>query len=228
MNNKDESAAYYPVFLKVKGRKCLVVGGGQVALRKVKALLEQGADVEVISPDLCPELAQLAGKEEIKVSQHACQSGDLAGAFLAIAATDDARINRQVAAEAQSAAILVNVVDDAENSDFIVPSCLHRDGLTIAVSTFGQSPALARKVRARLEEEITEHYGALTRLIGEVRAEIKQEGARIEDERWQEALDLDLLLELLENGERDKARAVLLSRLKAKQIQTPGADCHAD
>ncbi len=209
--------AYYPVSLNVRGRKCVVVGGGEVAQRKVKVLLEHGADVEVISPDLCPELAQLAESGEIGVRNHAYETGDLAGSFLAIAATGAAVINRQVAAEARSKEILVNVVDDAEYSDFIVSSYLRRDGLTIAVSTSGQSPALARKIRTRLEKEITDQYGILTRLIGEVRAETKRERMKIADDQWQESIDIDLLLELLKKGEREKAKSILLSRLKEKQ-----------
>jgi len=214
MKKKDAVVAYYPVSLNIRGRKCVVAGGGEVALRKVKALLEHGADVEVISPDLCPELVRLGESGEISVHNHAYETGNLAGAFLAIAATDDVETNRRVAKEARRKAILVNVVDDAVNSDFIVPSYLRREGLTVAVSTAGQSPALARKIRTRLEKEITDQYGALARLIGEVRAEIKQEGKKIEDNRWQEALDVDLLLGLLQKGEREKAKALLLSRLK--------------
>jgi len=214
MKKKDDIIAYYPVSLNIGGRKCVVVGGGEVALRKVKVLLEHGADVEVISPDLCPELARLAESGEISTRNHAYETGDLASAFLSIVATDDAEINRQVAKEARSKAIMVNVVDDAENSDFILPSYLRRDGLTIAVSTSGQSPALARRIRTRLEEEITDQYGTLTRLIAEVRAETKREGIKIADDHWQEALDIDLLLELLKKGKMEKTKAILLSRLK--------------
>ena len=214
---KKDTTAYYPISLNISGRKCVVVGGGEVALRKVRALLEHDANVEVISPDLCPELAQLSASERISVHNHGYETSDLAGAFLAIAATNDVEINQQVAEEARSKVILVNVVDDAENSDFIVPSYLRRGGLTIAVSTSGQSPALARKIRTRLEKEITKQYGPLTHVIGEVRSEIRREGMRIEDDRWQEALNLDLLLELLKKGEREKAKAILLSRLKKKQ-----------
>jgi len=217
MKKKDDVIAYYPVSLNIGRRKCVVVGGGEVALRKVKALLEHGASVEVISPDLCPELARLAESGKISVRNHAYEMGNLTGAFLAIAATDDGEINQQVAKEARSKSLLVNVVDDAENSDFIVPSYLRRDGLTIAVSTSGQSPALARKIRTRLEKEITDQYGTLTRLIGEVRSEIKREGIKIKDDHWQEALDLDLLLELIKKGEREKAKAILLSRVKEKR-----------
>ena len=139
MKRKREGViAYYPVSLNIVGRKCIVAGGGEVALRKVKVLLEHGAEVEVISPDLCPELARLAESGEISVCNHAYEMGNLAGAFLAIAATDDAKINRQIAAEARSKAILVNVVDDAVNSDFIVPSYLRRMVLLL------QSPPLAK------------------------------------------------------------------------------------
>ena len=216
MKKKDDVIAYYPVSLNIEGRRCMVVGGGQVALRKVKTLLHHGANVEVISPDPCPELARLAESGEISVCNNTYETGDLAGAFLAIAATDDSMINQRVAEEARSKSVLVNVVDDAENSDFIVPSYLRRDALIISVSTSGRSPALAQKIRTRLEKEFTKQYGTLTRVIGEVRSEIRREGIKIEDNRWQEALDLDLLLELLKKGQMEKAKAILLSRLKEK------------
>ena len=217
MKKKDQVIAYYPVSLNISGRKCVVVGGGQVALRKVRALLEHGADVEVISPDLFPELAQLATSGKIKALNRAYRLGDLVNASVAIAATDDGELNRQVAKEARSKAVLVNVVDDVENSDFIVPSCLRRGELTIAVSTAGRSPALARKIRTRLEKELDNEYTSLIRLIGEVRAEVKREGMKIDGDRWQEALDLDLLLELLKRGDEEKAKAILLSHLKEAQ-----------
>jgi len=216
MRKEDQMPAYYPVSLNISGRKCVVVGGGQVALRKAKALLEHGADVEVISPDLCPELVQLAGSGEIRVLAREYQPGDLKKAFVAIAATDDSEINQRVVAEARKDAVLVNVVDDAENSDFIVPSYLRRGEVTIAVSTSGRSPALARKIRTRLEKELGDEYASLIHLIGEVRAEVKREGMKVDGDRWQKALDLDLLLELISRGDGEKARAILLSNLKSK------------
>ncbi len=216
MRKEDQMPAYYPVSLNISGRKCVVVGGGQVALRKAKALLEHGADVEVISPDLCPELVQLAGSGEIRVLAREYQPGDLKKAFVAIAATDDTEVNQRVVTEARKDAVLVNVVDDAENSDFIVPSCLRRGEVTIAVSTSGRSPALARKIRTRLEKELGDEYASLIHLIGEVRAEVKREGMRIDGDRWQKALDLDLLLELISRGDGEKARAILFSNLKSK------------
>ncbi|MFH1169067.1 MAG: bifunctional precorrin-2 dehydrogenase/sirohydrochlorin ferrochelatase [Chloroflexota bacterium] len=211
--NKPVSA-YYPVFLNISRRRCLVVGGGQVALRKARALLDCGADVTVVSPDLCPELAQLAESGQMRVINREYRRGDLEGMFLAVAATDDTAANRAVAEEARRSAVLVNAVDDAAVSDFIVPSCLRRGDITIAVSTAGRSPALARKLRTRLEEEFGPEYAALAVLIDEVRAEAKRTGIASDGDGWQQALDLEKLSDLVRRGEGEKARALLLSKLK--------------
>jgi len=209
----NHGLAYYPMFLKISRKKCVVVGGGWVARRKVRALLEYGAGVEVISPDPCPELNKLGETGEIKVLRRRYQSGDLQGAFLAIAVTDNRALNRQVVKEAKDKAVLVNVIDDLENSDFIVPSYVRRGALTIAVSTAGRSPALARKIRTRLEKELGDEYASLVRLVGEVRAEVRRQGIKVTGDDWQEALDLDLMIDLLKRGDDQKAKAVLLDNL---------------
>ena len=219
MSERERAPACYPVFLNVSGKRCVVVGGGQVALRKVRVLLECGASVEVISPELCSELAELAEHGQIGVCYRYYQPGDLKDAFIAIAATDNNDINLQVVKEAQRNAVLVNVVDDAENSDFIVPSHLRRGDITIAISTAGRSPALARKIRARLEKDFGEEYAALALLINEVRAEVKRQRIKVDGDAWQEALDLDLLCDLLRRGDREKGRAILLNALKTRQKQ---------
>ena len=210
---KKASQEFYPIFLKIKGKRCIVVGGGEVARRKVKALLECGAGVEVISPDPCREINQLVEAGEVKLLRRGYQPGDLQGALIAIAATDDSRINRQVVKEAQEKAVLVNVADDAEDSDFILPSYLRRGALSIAVSTGGVSPALARKIRTRLEKDFGDEYASLVRLVGEVRAELKRQKVKFSGDDWQVALDLDFMLDLLKKGEEKKARAFLLERL---------------
>jgi len=214
---KDQGITYYPVFLNVNGKKCVVVGGGQVALRKVRVLLEHGADVEVIGPGLCPALVRLAESGEIHALTREYQEGDLKNAFVTIAATDNSDINQRVVMEARRSAVLVNVVDDAGNSDFIVPSYLRRGDVTIAVSTGGKSPALARKIRSRLEKELGDEYALLACLIGEARDEVRQQGIKLDGDSWQEAIDLDLLIDLLRKGERERAKATLLSNLKTKQ-----------
>lgn len=207
--------SYYPVFLNVNGRKCVVIGGGQVAWRKVKGLLECGAEVEVISPDLCPELSMLTENGQITLLRRSYQPGSLKGALVAVAATDDDNINREVTREARQEGILVNVVDDIQESDFIAPSRLQRGNITIAVSTSGSSPALARKIRAILEKFFGEEYAELAALVEEVRAELKRQHIKVNSEGWQQALDLDLLVDLLKKGKREKAKSTLLKNLKS-------------
>lgn len=216
MKKANRALVYYPMFLNIIGKKCVVVGGGRVALRKVRALLEHGANVEVISPDLCPELNELAQKGRISILPRHYQPGDLHKAFMAIAATDNRGINQQLVKEARREGVLINVADDPENSDFIVPSYAYRGGVTIAISTAGTSPALARKIRTRLEQELGDEYISLVRLIGEVRAEVRRRGIKVTGDDWQEALDLDLMIDLLKRGDVEKARAILLDKLKAE------------
>ena len=213
----NHGLAYYPMFLKISRKKCVVVGGGRVALRKVRALLEYGASVEVISPDPCPELIELAERGQIRILHRHYQPGDLRKAFVAIAATDNSALNQQVVKEAKDKAVLVNVADDAESSDFILPSYVRRGDMTIAVSTAGRSPALARKIRTRLEKELGDEYASLVCLISEVRAEVRRQGIKVTGDDWQEALDLDLMIDLLKRGDDQKAKAVLLDNLKARQ-----------
>jgi siroheme synthase-like protein len=221
MKRDNQVPRYYPIFLNIRGKRCVVVGGGAVALRKVKALLEHEASVKVISPELCPELSQLAKSRAIQVLQRNYNGRDLQGVFIAIAATDDDEINNKVAEEARAKGVLVNVVDDSEHSDFIVPSQLRRGDITIAVSTAGKSPALARKIRTRLEKDFGTEYASLALLVDEVRSELKGQGIKINGYGWQEAIDLDVLIELLRAGQNEKAKATLLANLeRLRQTKT--------
>jgi siroheme synthase-like protein len=219
MKKAEQDPSYYPISLNISGKKCVVVGGGQVAWRKVEALLTCGADIVVISADLCPELAELETSGQIAVLPWRYQQGDLQKAFMAIAATDSSDINQQVVNEARQNSVLVNVVDDLAKSDFIVPSCLRRGRVAIAVSTDGKSPALARKIRTRLEKDFGEEYASLVNLISEVRAEVKRQGIRVSGDDWQKALDLDLMIDLLKRGDTEKARTVLLDNLHLDDVK---------
>jgi precorrin-2 dehydrogenase/sirohydrochlorin ferrochelatase len=218
MKGKNQRLPYYPVSLDISGKRCVVVGGGQVARRKVGALLACGADIKVVSAEPGPELAALEESGRIAVIHRHYRPGDLQKAFIAIAATDSSDINQQVVKEARQEAVLVNVVDDPGNSDFIVPSCVRRGSVAIAVSTDGRSPALARKIRTRLEKEFGEEYASLVNLVGEVRTEVKRQGIEVSGDGWQEALDLDLMIDLLKKGDAEKARAVLLDNLKKASV----------
>lgn len=140
---------------------------------------------------------------------------------MVIASTSDGEINRQVAEEAREKKILVNVVDDPEQSAFIAPSYLRRGALTIAVSTAGKSPALARKIRTRLEKDFGDEYASLALVICEIRTELRRQGIKVNGDTWQEAIDLDVLTQMLKGGQREKAKATLLTNLeRLRQTKT--------
>lgn len=212
---KIKPLTYYPAFINIQDKKCVVVGGGEVALRRVRTLLQCGGRVTVVSPAIHPELVSLAEDGMIHLTNREYEPQDVEGAAIVIAATDAKEINCKVAREARKMGAFVNVVDDPEESDFIVPSHLKRGGLTIAVSTSGKSPALARKIRTKLEMDFGEEYDVLVSLVEEIRAELKRQGRSFPPETWQKALDLNLLADLLRRGNREKAKAVLHERLKS-------------
>jgi siroheme synthase-like protein len=210
---------YYPLFLNVQTKKCIVIGGGLVALRKVKSLLEHRADITVISPYHCKGIDDLFTGGKIRVLRRKYQVGDLEGTLLAVAATGDKDLNKKIVKEAKKNKVLLNVVDDPELSDFIVPSVLHRGDISIAVSTGGKSPALAQKIRSRLETHIADEYSALALLVNDVRTELKQKGIKFSGISWQDALDLDSMVELLRKGDKAGARSILLSRLNKSKLK---------
>lgn len=191
-----------------------------MALRKVKMLLEHNADIEVISPVLCSKLQELADNEQIHVIRRQYQKGDLRGATIVVSATDNADTNREVIKEARKSNILINVVDNPEESDFIVPSYLRQGNISVAISTGGRSPALARKIRTILERELGGEHSPLLELIDEVRAEVKSLRLNISGDAWQESLDLDLLNKTLKNEGKQAAKSVLINRLKKAQKAT--------
>ena len=205
---------YYPVSLDVSGKRCVVVGGGDVALRKVNVLLEHEAIVQVISPELCPELEDLFIAGRIIAAKRPYADGDLAGAFVVISATDDVEANRKVAAEAEKLGVLINVVDTPNLSNFIVPSHLRRGDLTVAVSTGGRSPALAHRIKEELENIFGDDYAALLALVGQVRSELRQNGITATGEDWQRALDINMILTLIREGKTDEAKQQLMESLE--------------
>lgn len=209
--------AYYPVFLNIEGKKCVVVGGGEVAERKVKALLDHGAGIVVISPSITQELHRLKEEGAIKVCPRDFRPGDLKDAVLVIAATDSPQVNTLVSHEGQAERILVNVVDNPADSNFIVPSLLRRGELSIAISTGGRSPALARKIRTELERKFPPEYASLTSLLAEVRQELKSRGKQVAAEAWQKYIDIDLLIGMLKQNRFGEARSRMLCALAGEE-----------
>ena len=215
---------YYPVYLNITGRRAVVIGGGEVAGRKVAQLAASGADVTLVSPDATPELERLASEGRVRWIRRTYAPGDLAGAWLAVAATGDPDLHRAVHAEAEREKTLLNVVDVAELCGFIAPSIVRRGPVTIAVSTGGASPALARKLRELMGgDQNPAHYDhdAFCRCIewadaadalADVRAELKAQGRNAPPEAWQEAMDGELL-DLVRAGKGGEARQRLRTAL---------------
>ncbi len=165
---------YYPVFWNIAGKKCVVVGGGDVAARKVTRLLDCNAKVCVVSPGLVPELEELKRNRLIDHVNDAYESKYLNGAVLVIGATDDEKINDAISKDAKEKNLPVNIVDDPQKCDFILPSLIERGDLTIACSTGGQSPALARYLREELELVYGEEYAVLASILGQLRAKMEK------------------------------------------------------
>lgn len=214
---------YYPVLLDLDDKLCVVVGGGRVAERKVRSLLQVGALVKVISPQLTQSLSRLKERGKIIHSQRFYRSGDLHRAFLAIAATDDRRANERVFSQALRQKIPVNVVDDPAHSSFIVPSLVQKGDLLIAISTSGQSPALARALRQKLQKEIGAEYIYLLKLLGAVRKKILSLGLGQKRNQiiFRKLAGKDLLLLIRKNdytGLENRMKTLLGSGFSLKEL----------
>tara|TARA_B100000035_G_scaffold173954_1_gene148415 strand:- start:456 stop:1079 length:624 start_codon:yes stop_codon:yes gene_type:complete len=170
---------FYPIYLDVKDKKCIIVGGGKVAYRKVCSLKEAGAEVVVVSPETCPEIAN---EEGLTLVKNDYDESILDGALLVIAATDNDAVNKKAALDARKRNIIVNVVDRPELCSFIVPSTINRGDLCISISTGGASPAVAKSVREELEvvfgSEYEEYLNLLTKMRSIAMSDIKDSAKR--------------------------------------------------
>jgi precorrin-2 dehydrogenase/sirohydrochlorin ferrochelatase len=201
----------YPVNLVLDGRRCLVVGGGKVALRKVEGLVACGGRVTVVAPRINPELAMLS---EVMIEQRPWRPEDLDGMWLVIAATDDPAVNRAVYDAGQRAGVWVNGADDPANCSFTLPSVVRRGDLQVTVSTGGRSPALSTWLRRRLEGEIGPEYAVLLDLLATEREGLKAAGVSTEGLDWRSALDSDML-DLIRTGDLAHARERLQTCLSS-------------
>jgi uroporphyrin-III C-methyltransferase / precorrin-2 dehydrogenase / sirohydrochlorin ferrochelatase len=205
----------YPISLEIAGRRCVVVGGGMTAEHKARGLLEAGADVTVIASRFTSGLEELKRRGLLKLIQKAYSPGDLEGAFLAIAATDDPVTNAAIFHEAEERHVLLNAVDDIEHCHFAAPSIIRRGDFMLAISTGGKAPALAKRLRAELSKQFGPEYAVLIDVLGEVRAEaIVRREVNFETwaARWQEALEGDLL-ELVRSGRIEEAKHLVRDAL---------------
>ncbi len=207
---------YLPIFLDLKGKSCALIGGGEVAARKVNLLLKAGARVTVYTPELGPILAGMVQEGRIQHHKTVFEPSLLDDCVLAIAATDDKAVNRQVYEAATARRIPVNVVDQPALCTFILPSIIDRSPVIAAVSTSGASPVLARLIRARLETLIPAAYGRLGRLVAEFRDAVKQRFQHPQARRrfWEDVLQGPIAERML-SGQEDSAREALQKRLDA-------------
>ena len=166
---------FYPAFIDLTGRRCLVVGGGPVGTEKTEKLLDAGADVRLVSPQITPRLAALVAANVIgEFHRRGYETADLDACLLVIAATADAEVNREVWQDAEARTMLVNVVDVPPLCNFIVPSIMRHGELAVAVSTGGASPVVARTVRERIQAEIGPEWGELVALMRQTREGLKE------------------------------------------------------
>ena len=197
---------YYPVYIELREQPCIVIGGGKLAEEKVWGLLAVQAKVTVISASLTAGLLQLVEDGQVTHIPRAYQYSDLANAFMVICATDQSEINRQVWEEASASHKLVNVVDDTPHCNFIAPAILRNGDLTIAISTSGKAPALAVRLKERLQKELGTEYAHFLELAGHLREPLARHipdfGTR--KKLWYELVDSDVL-ELLSQGNETAA-----------------------
>lgn len=163
---------YYPIFLDVRHRHCLVVGGGSVGVRKAVTLLDCGAAVTVVSPRISDKLTELSQNESLIIEKRPFKLSDLKDKFLVIGATDNQELNRQIHAESERLDILCNIADQPEECNFILPSIVKKGDLVIAISTTGKSPAFAKKLRKDLEKQLGNEYAAFLELMGAIRKKL--------------------------------------------------------
>lgn len=213
MKSERSSRPLYPVNLDISGKRCLVVGGGSVAARKIRALLLCGGVVQIISPEADEAIAKLAETGEINWLKRTYKRGDAKNAFLIFAATDDPAVQRQVSEDAAINHVLLNSAADPELSDFHVPAKIRRGDFVIAVSTGGGSPALATLLRAQLAEEYGDEYGILVELMARIRSHVVNGSSVAAENRslFKSILQLPVL-HCIKTGNWDELK-LLLSRV---------------
>ena len=201
----------YPINLRLRAQRCLVVGGGRVALGKVRGLLDADAVVHVIAPEVVDDIESLPG---VEVERRAYQPGDVDGHRLVIAATGDGTVNRRVFEDGERAGVWVNAADDPANCTFTVPARIRRGALLVTFGTGGTSPALASWLRRRFSAEFGPEYEVLIEMLSSAREELRASGRSSEGLGWQQALDSGML-ELIREGDLAEAKERLQACLSS-------------
>ncbi len=212
---------YYPIYVDICNKNCLVIGGGTVALRKTRALLDAGARVRVVGSHFSPAIKDLKNKyKHFSCKKKKYSTRDLSGIFLVIAATDDAVTNEKITRDAQQRGLLINVVDKPRLCNFIVPSIVRRGDLTISISTGGISPALSRMIRLDLEKYFGYEYRDLLAILKTVRARIMRLSSGNKKWLWKKIINRGMLDRIQKKGKKE-ARSVINTMIHKKEGTTP-------
>lgn len=205
---------YLPIFIDIKQKPCLVIGGGDIALRKINLLLKANAAITCVSKECCSGIEKLVKDNKINHVEKAFAAADINAQVLIVSATDDSELNAQVSALAKAANIPVNVVDSPDLCSFVMPSIVDRSPIVIAISSAGKAPVLARLIRAKLESTIPHAYGKLAELAGNFRDQVKAKFNNIEDRRyfWEKVFS-GIVAEKVFSGKVDEAKVDLQAQL---------------
>ena len=216
---------YYPIFVDLTEKRVLVVGGGQLAEEKVAGLLRAGAagKVTLVASKLRRSLQALLAEGKIDLIQREYRDGDMAGFDFVMVATDDGKVNAEIATEGRRRKIWVNAADDPRNCDFILPSVVRQGQVVLAASTGGASPALARRLREELTDYLSEDFAGLADLLAEVRTELRRKGVTPDAETWQRAIDGQLRA-LLAQRRWGQAKARLVRALGVADVLPVGVE----
>lgn len=201
---------YYPIYLDIKNRNCLVIGGGSVGARKVLTLLACGASVTVVSTAVTEKVRELSNIGVIKLKERPFQATDLDDRFLVIGATDNQELNFKIHAEAERRGLLCNIADRPESCNFILPSIVNRGDLIIAISTSGKSPAFAKKLRKQLEKAFGDEYAEFLNLMGAIRKKLLSEDHAPEAHKhlFEQLIERDLI-QMIKAGDTDSINSLL-------------------
>ena len=212
--NQTIKTVYYPIFVDLHNKNVLVVGGGEVAERKILNLLRYGCRIHVVSPELTSQLEKLVAEKKIQHIPEQSLNEAMSESYMVIAATDDPVVNGQIASRAKERGLLFNAVDQPRDCNFIMPSIVKSGDLQIAISTGGKSPALAKKIRKEMQTLFGSEYGSLVELLGMLRTEVLARSDRSSENKptFENLVNSDLL-ELIRKDDIDGIRAVLRSIL---------------
>ena len=212
--------SYYPIYLNLNGKRALVVGGGTIAEGKIDRLRQTGANITVVSPEATPGIVRYAEYGEVRWLRREYGAGDVDGAFIVIAATNQGDVNQRIFEDAERLGILLNVVDDPPRCNFIAPSIIERGPVTLAISTGGASPALARKLRESLGESAELRWADMAGVMSAARKRLRETGVSVDPQHWQCCLGDDLL-DLVQAGRETEALESLLTRLLSEHTAEP-------